>query len=174
VSIIKFLKPLFLLKLSQLLLQVVLHSSNSVVPLLYHLILLCVFRCPFMWLSSMLFFLVNGCYECISVQLAPSSCFFLLIMDINFVLSLHPFLNFRLGVSYLCNTTGKIIFLCFRFQVPPFQDFQFLWDRNKTQDKNEVNMAKAYDGVSYQLRSPDGNTCLTRKFIARYGVVSET
>jgi hypothetical protein len=39
--------------------------------------------------------------------------------------------------------------LCFRFQVSPFQDCQFLWDRNETQDKNAVKMAEAHGGVSY-------------------------
>jgi hypothetical protein len=59
VSIMKCLKTLFLLKLSQLSLQGVLHSSSSVVHLLYHLILICVFRCPLMWLSSLCCFFLH-------------------------------------------------------------------------------------------------------------------
>jgi hypothetical protein len=37
---------------------------SSTRPILYHSILLCLFSCPLMWLSSLLFFLVSGCYEC--------------------------------------------------------------------------------------------------------------
>jgi hypothetical protein len=63
-SIIKCITTLFLLKLSQISLQCVLHSSNFVVRLLYHLILLCVFRCPYdVVIFPVLFSLASGCYD---------------------------------------------------------------------------------------------------------------
>jgi hypothetical protein len=57
VCIIKFLKTLFLLKLSQPFLLGVLHSSSYVVCLLYHLVLLCVYRWPYdvVFLTVLLF-----------------------------------------------------------------------------------------------------------------------
>jgi hypothetical protein len=63
-SYIKFLKPLFLLKLSQLFLLGALHSFSYVVCLLYHLVPLCVFHCHYdVVFLTVLLFLVSGCYE---------------------------------------------------------------------------------------------------------------
>jgi hypothetical protein len=88
VSIIKFLKTLFLLKLSQPFLLGALHSSSYVVCLLYHLVLYCV--------SSVICKLL---YYCILLILY----FFVLYYNVSFVLTV-----FMMWFSSPCNCSVRV------------------------------------------------------------------